>query len=362
MLEDITKEGNQLGRLDELLLKSIYHHLPVFVKGQVTKNSQLVERGDLVGNVRSEFDKADLGHVHIKEFNWAVRELLASGLIGKRDDSYYRERRDFASGDLSEISYYDGILRELDTSWVEDPVRAYHLRQRFVFVLDTHHAGRRRTGSWARPDLTVVGGKLLPNLPGKFLDVHTFEVKIGLNLQGLYEALAHQRRSHYSHLMCIWPEVWGNPSPQEVSNVSTECARQGIGLYLLRQHDDATQWDELVVAERHAPDPQLLNDYLEEQRGRGEFIKELREWIQRPDGEVRPTISRDVERLFLTSEETIIAKTIVERLQKESNLRDHDFEEFHEKKDQYKKAKEALKRRQLIRTNYSNLETASTSI
>ena len=116
------------------------------------------------------------------------------------------------------------------------------------------------------------------------------------------------------------------------------------------------------MAERHAPDPQLLNDYLEEQRGRGEFIKELREWIQRPDGEVRPTISRDVERLFLTSEETIIAKTIVERLQKESNLRDHDFEEFHEKKDQYKKAKEALKGRQLIRTNYSNLETASTSI
>ena len=101
MLEDITKEGNKLGRLDELLLKSIYHHLPVFVKGQVTKNSQLVERGDLVGNVRSEFDKAGLGHHDIKkEFNWAVRELLASGLIGKRDDSYYRERRDFASGDL----------------------------------------------------------------------------------------------------------------------------------------------------------------------------------------------------------------------------------------------------------------------
>ena len=100
-------------------------------------------------------------------------------------------RLDRCDEDKKEADYYKPLMRELWLNWAEKRGREYHLRQRFLRVLDTSQGGRAAHGRWTRPDITLLGGKVLPYLPGKFLDVITFEVKLGMPIDGLYEALAH---------------------------------------------------------------------------------------------------------------------------------------------------------------------------
>ena len=95
-----------------------------------------------------------------------------------------------------------------------------------AFLTRTTEA-RGRDGRWARPDLTLLGGKVLPYLPGKFLDVITFEVKLGMPVEGLYEALAHRRRANFAYVICIYPEHWGPPDPTEQATIVAEATRQG---------------------------------------------------------------------------------------------------------------------------------------
>ena len=296
-------------------------------------------------------------------FNWAIYSLCKAELIGERDGSYFRNRRDAAAGLLKEEDYYHGIKSELESTWAEHPSREYHLRHRFLATLDTHHAGRANTGTWARPDLTVVGGKVLPNLPGKFLDVHTFEVKKGIQLGGLYEALAHQRRSHYSHLMCIWPEEWGVVPTRDITSLIAEATRQGIGVIVLRQHDDATQWDQYVEPTRNEPDPQELNNFLQEQGSRGSFLCNLRNWLKQSDDRVRDVEGKDVERLMLTAEEVEIGKSIVQRLNESTTeLNDSDFKDLNASHAVFKRVKDMLSNNNLIYSRYSVLKKASDAI
>ena len=269
IFHSIMRDGLQLGRRDEELLQMIYHNLPPLPTGakKASSRNQVVPQYELLKRVQAGFSLrvAQLGlrHKYLKfrntDFNWGVKALMDASMISKGAQGIYREKRAFPE---KETKYYPSIRHELDKSWIEHPSRSYQLRQRFSVVLDSHHGGRERTGAWARPDLTVIGGKVLPLLPGKFLDVHSFEVKRGISLQGLYEAVAHRRRSHYAYLMCICLYEDGPPNPTALATVVAEATKQGIGFILLKQHDDSTQWDSLVEPERHEPDPQDLNDFI----------------------------------------------------------------------------------------------------
>jgi len=219
----------------------------------------------------------------------------------------YRSPRD----DRSETSYYEPIRRELELYWAEQPKREYHLRQRFLRVLDTHHRGRGRDGQWARPDLTLLGGKVLPYLPGKYLDVITFEVKLAMPVQGLYEALAHRRRANFAYVICVYPDHWGPPDPTEQATIVAEATRQGIGVILVRQEDDFGRWSELVEPVRHETDPQHLHDFLETQCNRGDCLSELRNWLERGSFKLPPVTDSQLRRLDLTTAELAVARKIV---------------------------------------------------
>ncbi len=283
----------ELGRKDEEGVRAFYREVPP-AGGRENTVGPVVLR-ETLGIGKREFERRKAA-------------LQDYGLIGTvQGGGIYRLPRD----DGRETSYYEPIRRELELNWAEQPKREYHLRQRFLRVLDTHHRGRGRDGRWARPDLTLLGGKVLPYLPGKFLDVITFEVKLGMPVEGLYEALAHRRRANFAYVVCIYPEHWGQPGPAEQATMVTEATRQGIGVILVRQEDDFGLWSELVEPVRHETDPQHLHDFLETHCDRGDCLPELRGWLERGSFELPPVSDGQLRRLALTTKELEVARAMV---------------------------------------------------
>ena len=294
-----------LGRKDEEGVRAFYREIPP--KGERTNTIGPVE-------LRKQLK------VDEKEFKQRQEKLKEHGLIKTvQGGGIYRVDR----GDekKNEVDYYEPIRRELELHWAEEPGREYHLRQRFLRVLDTHHRGRGRDGQWARPDLTLIGGKVLPHLPGKFLDVITFEVKLGMPLDGLYEALAHRRRANFAYVVCVCPEHEGPPDPTEQAQATlvAEATRQGIGVILVRQEDDFGLWSELVEPVRHEPDPQHLHDFLETHCDRKGCLEDLGKWLDRKPSELPPVSEMDVRRLELTTEEQELALEMVEMTRDDSS-------------------------------------------
>lgn len=68
-------------------------------------------------------------------------------------------------------------------------------RQDLLAVEITAFGGSRPTGIWSRPAITTVEVRTFEYVPGKHLDVNTFEIKSpnAVNVQAVYEALAHRR-------------------------------------------------------------------------------------------------------------------------------------------------------------------------
>ena len=285
-----------LGRKDEEGVRAFYREIPCGGGRQNTIGP--VALREMLG-------------IGVRDFERRKNKLQDHGLIATvQGGGIYRLPRE----DQSETFYYEPIRRELELYWAEQPKREYHHRQRFLRVLDTHHGGRRADGQWARPDITILGGKVLPYLPGKFLDVITFEVKLGMPLQGLYEALAHRRRANFAYLMCIYPEVWGLPDPEEQATVVAEATRQGIGVILIRQEDDFELWSELVEPIRHETDPQLLHDFLETLSNQGDCLSELRSWLERESWVLPPMTDSQLQRLAFTTRELEVARKMVEMI------------------------------------------------
>ena len=294
----------QLGRKDEEAVRAFYRQIPA-EGGRDNTIGPVVLRERL--------------QVSETEFERCKKSLLKHELIGTvQGGGIYRKDRGYGRKP-NELQYYKPIMRELKLYWTEQPGREYHLRQRFLRVLDTSQGGRRQDGQWARPDLTLIGGKVLPYLPGKFLDVITFEVKPGMPLDGLYEALAHRRRANFAYVVCVCPTLWPEwkyatpPSEENQAALIAEATRQGVGVILVRQEDDFGLWSELVKPVRHEPDPQHLHDFLETQCD-SDSLNKLREWLDRPSFELRPVTDEDVDRLALTTKERKVALEMVKTI------------------------------------------------
>ena len=281
----------KLGRTDEEGVKQLYRGIKGWGRECSIGPKDLQRR---LGITPEDFD----------ERKNILQEMELIGTV--QGGGIFRHER----GDHNEVSYYRALIRELDQHWAEQPGREYHLRQRFLRVLDTHHGGRRMDGFWARPDITLLGGKVLPYLPGKFLDVVTFEVKLGMPVQGLYEALAHRRRANYAYVLYIWLDHWEPPGLMDQATVVAEATRQGIGVILARQEDDFATWNELVSPIRHSPDPQQLHDFLETQCDRNGCLEELSDWLQLQPFNQPEVTKGDLDRLPLTTEQLDIARKV----------------------------------------------------
>ncbi len=147
------------------------------------------------------------------------------------------------------------------------------------FVEQIAHQGRRPTGgNWTRPDFVVVGYRKYDFTPGIIRDVETFEVKpIRPKIEAVFETAAHSRCATKSYL-CIEKSIDRPRSDEdETTRLESECQRFGLGLILFKDTANPDDWEYLVDPVRREPDPDHLENFMRDQVGSKD---KLRQWIR----------------------------------------------------------------------------------
>ena len=146
----------------------------------------------------------------------------------------------------------------------------------------TARQGSRQTGGkWTRPDLTAIGYKTFPFVPGRFLEVVTFEVKpfSTVDVASVYEALAHRRASTRAYVVLHVPEDRERDITAAVDATCEEAKRHGIGVIIATRPDSFDHWDVRHEAERFEPDPSRLNEFIAQQLSEG-LKEQLIRWFK----------------------------------------------------------------------------------
>lgn len=175
-----------------------------------------------------------------------------------------------------EVELYEPMASVVRGAWARDR------RANPLAVEVTALQGRRATGGrWSRPDIVSVEIKTYQYVPGKYLEVVTFEIKPcdAINVQAVYEALAHRRSATHSYVVLHVPRSSSTAVADGVEDVRVLARSHGIGLIVAGQPDDYNTWDELEEAQRFEPDPGRLDTFIATQLGeatRNKIAKGLR--------------------------------------------------------------------------------------
>ena len=263
-------EEGKLESDDENLVRAIYRMIPGDEESGKAEERWITEH-QLIGLAGERWGEADRKRYGIDpqkreeeadRIKYGIEVLRNCGLVTTSSGRSRRVRRiqRRPEGKVRELDLYPALLREIETGWADQAPHDYQEPDRFCQVLDTHAV--KGQGRWSAPDITLLGGKTLPFLPGKFLDVVTFEIKPELDLTGVYEALSHRTHATHSYLVCHHPRRRGRPSEADVARITRAATREGIGFIIARQSDDYEEWEELVPAVRSTPEPETLHDFL----------------------------------------------------------------------------------------------------
>ncbi len=250
----MTPEEKQ--RLSEMLLELVPQDGTN--KGNVTLLEELREKAKKEVNL----DLTD-------EAYWEIRnELIARGLVDKgrgRGGSVYRvqvaaKRPKAIKTKIREAALYAKVGQYIQRAWVKDNGITQFVLER------TAAQGKRKTGGkWTRPDFALVALKSFPYIPGKVLELITFEVKPqdDYRIEGVFETAAHSRFSTKSYLLIHSPT--GVPNTEEFQRVERECERFGLGLIAFTDPEDWKTYETLQEAERRNPDPADMNSFIASQ-------------------------------------------------------------------------------------------------
>jgi hypothetical protein len=160
---------------------------------------------------------------------------------------------------VHEADLYPPIRETLETSWAKE-------RQIKPLAVEiTAAQGRKATGGrWTRPDLVSVAVRTYRHLPGKYMEVVTFEVKPSdaITVTAVYEALAHLRSATHAYVIYHVPD----DDVESVKPVIEEARRigraHGVGVITMSDPKDWDTWDELEEAHRVEPDPERLDEFI----------------------------------------------------------------------------------------------------
>lgn len=160
-----------------------------------------------------------------------------------------------------ELDLYAPLHRVVAAEWAKDH------RANPLSVEITALQGRRATGIWARPDIVTVEVKTFAYVPGKYLEVVTFEVKPSdaISVQAVYEALAHRRAATHSYVLLHVPADRQSELQSGVAEVAEVARAHGIGVVTVEDPSDYETWDERETALRVEPDPDALDVFIGKQ-------------------------------------------------------------------------------------------------
>jgi hypothetical protein len=159
----------------------------------------------------------------------------------------------------NEFALYEPMRRVIKTDWAKD-----HRREPLAVEI-TALRGRRATGGiWSRPDIVSVEVRTFAYVPGKYLEVATFEVKVAnaINVQACYEALAHRRAATHSYVLLHVPADQSDNLEDDVADVAEAARAHGIGVIAAADPADYRTWEEREEARRVEPDPERLNTFV----------------------------------------------------------------------------------------------------
>lgn len=145
----------------------------------------------------------------------------------------------------------------------------------------TARQGSKPTGKWTRPDITAVGYKTFPFVPGRFLEVISFEIKptATADVAAVYEALAHRRSTTRAYVIVHMPKAEEESYSQIIDAIYDECQKFGVGFILADDPADFSTWNPKLDAERVDPDPNRLNQFIAEQTS-AEIKEQIVRWFK----------------------------------------------------------------------------------
>jgi hypothetical protein len=161
-----------------------------------------------------------------------------------------------------EEELYEPLAAVIKGDWAKDR------RATPLAVEVTARQGRRATGGrWSRPDIVSIEVKTYEYVPGKFLEVVSFEVKPSdaIDVQAVYEALAHRRAATRCYVLLHVPSELAEPLQQAIQEVRVVARSHGVGIIVATDPAEYDTWEELEEAERFEPDPDRLNQFIEGQ-------------------------------------------------------------------------------------------------
>lgn len=165
------------------------------------------------------------------------------------------------SSKIPENTLYEPVAKVLREEWSHDK------RFRNSIVEVTAKQGRRDTGgTWTRPDIVVAALRVFAHVPNKFFDLITFELKPldGIDVSGVFEALAHRRAATQAYLWLHVPNA-SDYDTDKLARIGEEARRYGVGLIVGSDAADYSSWDRQIEAIRVDPDPELLNTFIAQQ-------------------------------------------------------------------------------------------------
>jgi hypothetical protein len=163
---------------------------------------------------------------------------------------------------VHEGDLYPDVKRTLETSWA----RKRQIEPLAVEI--TAAQGRKATGGrWTRPDVVSVAVRTYRYLPGKSLEVVTFEVKPSdaITVTAVYEALAHLRSATHAYVIFHVPDDGAESVGRVIEEARRVGRKHGVGVITMSDPKDWDTWDELEEAHRVEPDPERLDEFISTQ-------------------------------------------------------------------------------------------------
>lgn len=166
--------------------------------------------------------------------------------------------RQLAAVYARETELYAPSRQVIEESWSRE--RAYD-----DFVVEvTAQPGRVQTGgAWTRPDVSLLGTKSYPYLPGRFFEIVTFELKTAdaLDVRGVFEALSHAQFATLAYVVFYTggKELRDYPNSDRVIELA---AKYGVGVIATTKIDNYEFWNEIVEPRRNITDPEQANQLI----------------------------------------------------------------------------------------------------
>jgi hypothetical protein len=175
-----------------------------------------------------------------------------------------------------EVQLYEPFHETIQKSYV----RVYN--HKFFVSQITASAGRRPTGGkWTRPDVALAVVKTYQHIPGKSLELVTFEIKPAgaFGIEGVFETASHSSYAHRSYLALYTPKGAPLTDHDNRERLERECTRFGVGLWTFEDPKDWDTFDILVEPTFHPPDPGSTDDFIFGQLSK-ENKDKLMAWIK----------------------------------------------------------------------------------